>query len=207
MSTKATKKKAAKIKTSVRILNQPALKEKFQSHLFGESFSSCARERERMHWLPLKLSLLSTIQPETTQNRRKICDSWNSTTFLRRLLCFSKKNSISIMGDERWNIWIKSFRVGWQICIQAGPLSNHNCAFQLHHVTKLLNVALPKKKSLSRRNCLRHKKKLKEISSLKLFKMMTVLSWSCFSLKKRVDKMKTFLCKFAFAGEWDEKSF
>lgn len=103
---------------------------------------------------------------------------------------FLKKFHFHYWRKEKRNIWIKSFRgrAPDGNLHTDGISLNHNCAFQLHHVTKLLNVSLFHPKIL--RNChffsTTKKFKIKEISSLKLFKMMTVFSWSCFALKKSI---------------------
>lgn len=78
-----------------------------------------------------------------------------------------------------------------------GPLSNHNCAFQLHHVTKLLNASRPKNNKKENRRL------FEEISPLKLFKMMTVFSWSCFALKKKVDRMNFFMQICVCGLKWE----
>lgn len=140
---------------------------KFQSHLFGESFPAYVEDEKIIdyRWNCLYYRAVK----ETTQNRGKICDSWNSTTFFRCLFFLREEIPFPLLVKR--NIWIKSFHDGVpdRNLHTEGPLSNHNCAFQLHHVTELLNDSFPK---LSL--CFPTKKK-KEISSLKLFKMMTVL--------------------------------
>lgn len=70
--------------------------------------------------------------------------------FPRCCLCGSKKFHFHYWRRERTrSIWIKSFRSDGRARMAnlhtEGPLSEHNCEFQLHHVTKLLNAS-PRKK-------------------------------------------------------------
>jgi hypothetical protein len=70
----------------------------------------------------------------------------------------------------------------WKNLHTEGLLSNHNCAFQLHHVTELLNDSSIYRKtktdaSMERKIVVFLETYTEEkVSSLKLFKMMTVLS-------------------------------
>lgn len=160
--TLACQRKLLCIMKMLRILNQQRQRKISISFVWRIIFK---REwKKRVHWLPLKLSLLSTFngRMKTTHNTEKFA--------IHEIRClfssFCQRNSISIIGEKKserkntHNIWIKSFHDGAprvENLHTEGPLLNHNCAFQLHHVTKLLNDSsyLPKKNKI---RCLNGKK-------------------------------------------------
>lgn len=136
------------------LLNQPRVenerkKRKFQSHLFGESFSSYARAgagdgRERSidyRWNCLYYrQFTKKKKKETTQNRRKVLRFMIFNNFFFVLFfCFLKEIPFPLLArEEKYLNKVVSYDGNLHT---EGPLSNHNCAFQLHHVTKFLNVS------------------------------------------------------------------
>lgn len=151
---------------------------------FAISISSCAPSRGR--WLPLQLSLLSDNSTEDDTEQKKNLRFMKFNNFLSSSVArFSSSRSKKF----HFHYWREEKETNLNKVVlfdglrdanlhTEGPLSNHNCAFQLHHVTELLNASRPEKKRATGKLLQR-----KEISLNYLFQSKS-FSWSCFALKK-----------------------
>lgn len=148
-----------KMKTSCAHLKSTQRRgENFNLICLASHFASCAKPSQ--HWLYrwncLYYRQFKKRRHKTEENLRFM--KFNNF-FPRCCLCGSKKFHFHYWRKERTkSIWIKSFRSDGRARMAnlhtEGPLSEHNCAFQLHHVTKFLNAS-PRKKGHGRveKNC------------------------------------------------------